>query len=208
MRYFKNRDGVALVTSLMLTLISLTIVMALLLMITRSTTVSAMNKRYKTSLEAAYGGTELITKDIFPIMLRSFDNATFATDVNTAFSAVSLQVNAADAGTLLCFRAKMSQPSSLWPVGCSRTPNPKDSPDMTLTLTAVSGNPFTVYAKIVDTQLGNTERSGLQLEGAGVAETRSVITPQHFPYIYRMEIQSERQNTVSGQANIEVLYAY
>lgn len=208
MKYLKNKDGIALVTSLMLTLISLTIVMALMLMVTRGTTVSGMNKRYKTALEAAYGGTELIAKDVFPMILRSYDSATFATDVNAAFASVGLSVNAVDAAALLCFKAKMSQPSSLWPAGCSKTSNPKDSPDMTLTLTAVSGNPFTVYAKIVDTQLGNTDRSGLQLEGAGVAESSTVITPQHFPYMYRMEIQGERQNTVSGQANIEVVYAY
>jgi len=47
MNRLNNNKGVALVTALMLTLISLTIVMALMYMITQGTTVSASYKRYK-----------------------------------------------------------------------------------------------------------------------------------------------------------------
>jgi hypothetical protein len=46
------------------------------------------------------------------------------------------------------------------------------------------------------------------LEGSGVAESSSLLTPQHFPYIYRMEVQGERQDNSTAKANIEVLYAY
>jgi len=45
MNRLNNNKGVALVTALMLTLISLTIVMALMYMITQGTTVSASNKK-------------------------------------------------------------------------------------------------------------------------------------------------------------------
>lgn len=79
---------------------------------------------------------------------------------------------------------------------------------MSFTLQASSGNPFIVYSKIVDTVSGNSDTGGLQLEGGGVAESSSLLTPQHFPFIYRMEIQGERQNNSTTQANIEVLYAY
>ncbi|HQB39162.1 MAG TPA: hypothetical protein PL053_07780 [Deltaproteobacteria bacterium] len=203
MKFLKNENGVALVTALMLTLISLGIVMSLMLMVTRSTVVSGMNKRYKTSVEAAYGGTEILTKDIMPMIFRNYSASNLATMVQTDFSVISPQL-----GDQTCLQAKLTKATANWPSNCSKQPNPKQSPDVSFQLTAVAGNPFMVYSKIVDTSLGNSDQSGLQLEGAGVAESSTVITPQHFPYIYRLEIQGERQNISSGQANIEVLYAY
>ena len=195
-----NEKGIALVTALMFTLISLTIVMALLYMITRSTQISGQQKKYKTSLEAAYGGTEIITKDIIPMIL---SNTSISTITDT-FEAIDMEVFA----TQNCLQSKLTLATKNWPAGCSNTPNPKKEPDLTFQLSAATGNPFTVYSKIVDTSSGNSDVSGLQLEGSGVAEGSSLITPQHFPYIYRVEVQGERENNSTAQANIEVLYAY
>jgi len=164
-----------------------------------------MNKRYKTSLEAAYGGTEILTKDVMPMIFRNYSSATLAADLTDSVKGFGSMLQVADQK---CLQAKLTKSTANWPVDCSSTSNPKQSSDLSMTLQPVSGNPFIVYSKIVDTQKGNSDRSGLQLEGAGVAETSSYITPQHFPYIYRLEIQGERQNLASGQANIEVLYAY
>ena len=79
---------------------------------------------------------------------------------------------------------------------------------MTMDLQATTGSPFTVYTKIVDTVPGNSDISGLQLEGSGVAESSSLLRPQQIPYIYRIEIQGERKDNPTAQANLEVLYAY
>ena len=204
MNVLRSRNGIALVTSLMLTLISMTMVMALLYMITQGTKVSGEYKRYKTALEAAYVGPEIYMKDVFPMIMRNYSSATLVNDVTTAFSGVSLQVDT----TQSCLQSKLTKATSNWPVGCDATPFAAKNPDMNITLQATSGNPFTVYSKIVDTSVGNSDISGLQLEGSGVAEGSSVITPQHFPYIYRVEVQGQRQNNPTAQANIEVLYAY
>jgi len=205
MKFIRNEDGIALVTSLMFTLITLGIVMALLLMITRGINVSGMNKRYKTALEASYGGTEIFTKDIFPFILRNYSSATLITNVQNTFGGTSVTNVLA---TQNCLQSKLTQATANWPAGCSNSPSPKQSPDISFRMTAASGNPFIVYSKIVDTVKGNTDIGGLQLEGAGVAESSSVLTPQSFPYIYRLEVQGERQNNPTAQANIEVLYAY
>jgi hypothetical protein len=199
MKRITNEDGVALVTSLMLTLISLTIVMALLLMVTQSIKVSGLNKRYKTALEASYGGVEIFAKDMLPYILRNPGIPNWTTDFSGA--AVLSGIN--------CLQTKLTTSSAGGGWGaCSSTSNPKQSPDISFVMQAVSGNPFIVYAKIVDTVKGNSDVSGLQLEGAGVAESTTVLTPQSFPYIYRLELQGERQNNPTAQANIEVLYAY
>lgn len=205
MKFLRNNNGIALVTSLMFTLITLGIVMALLLMITRGTTVSGMNKKYKTALEASYGGTEIFTKDMFPFILRNYSSASLITDVRNTFGGTGVTNVLA---TQNCLQSKLTKSTVDWPAGCSNSPSPKQSPDISFSLTAVSGNPFIVYSKIVDTVKGNSDIGGLQLEGAGVAETSSVLTPQSFPYIYRLEVQGERQNNPTAQANIEVLYAY
>lgn len=201
MRLLPDNKGFALVTSLMLTLLTLTIVMSLLYMITQSTKISGTSKKYKTALEASYGGAEILTKEILPFVLRNYDSA-FASDLEDSFSQVHLEVTSAS-----CLQTKLSSKTSSWE-GCSTGSDPKVSPDITFKMQASSGNPFLVYSKIVDTVSGNTDVSGLQLEGAGVAESQSVLTPQHFPYIYKVEIQGERETNSTAQANIEVLYAY
>ena len=217
MKWLRNQDGVALVTALMLTLISLGIVMALLYMITQGTKFSGLNKRYKTAIEASYGGTEIFTKDIFPFIMRNYSSPTMITDVQTAFGGTAVTNVLA---TQNCLQDKLTKPTTQWRAGCSSTPNPVQSPDISFSLAAVSGNPFVVYSKIVDTVRGNTDIGGLQLEGSGVAESSSVLTPQTFPYIYRLEVQGERltnsaaktdpsaRAAPTAQTNIEVLYAY
>jgi len=204
MRLCNNNKGIALVTALMLTLISMTIIMALMYMITQGTQMSAQFKRYKTALEASYGGTELVTKDIFPLIMQNYSTTGLISAVTTPFSGINMQV----VTTQDCLQGKISNPTHRWPVGCSSSSSPKQSPDFTFKLTATTGNPFMVYSKIVDTMSGNTDLSGLQLEGSGVVEGSSVLTPQHFPYTYRLEIQSERENNATAQSTIEVLYAY
>lgn len=191
-------------TSLMLTLISLTIVMALMLMMTSSIKNSAQYKKYKTSLEAAYGGTEIMTKDVFPLIMQNYSSATLVGTVTSSFaSSLDMQIPSQK-----CLQAKLTQPTRNWPAECNRSSNVKSGFDLSFELAATTGNPFIVYSKIVDTTTGNTDVSGLQLEGAGVAEGTSVLTPQHFPYLYRVEVQGERKTSATAQSNIEVLYAY
>jgi len=206
MKILRSQDGIALVTSLMLTLISLTIVLALLYMVTQSTKVSGQSKRYKTALEASYGGSEVVTKDIFPFIMRNYSSSTLKDDLEGAagFGAVSLSLNT----TQSCLQKKLTKATSDWPIDCDSSPFASKNPDFNIKLSAVSGNPFTVYSKIVDTVVGNSNIGGLQLEGAGVAESQNVLTPQHFPYVYRLEIQGQRENNPTAQATIEVLYAY
>ena len=206
MKHLKDNSGIALITSLMFTLISLTIVMALLYMVTQSTRVSGANKRYKTALEASYGGSELFTKDILPYLLQKYDSANIKSDITGEFSTVGLTIPANV--SILCLQSKLTLPSDKWPAGCSNSSSPKQNPDMTFNLLSTTANPYTIYSKIVETALGNTDLSGLQLEGAGVAEATPGITPQHFPYMYRLELQGEQTVASSAQANIEVLYAY
>lgn len=204
MKLLKNDKGIALVTSLMLTLISLTIVMAMLYLVTQGIQTSGQNKKYHTALDAAYGGSEIVLKDIMPVVFQNYSSTGFVANIQGAFSGVNLQV----LSTQECLQKKLSYETTAWPAGCSNDPNPAKSPDLSITLPSSTGNPYIVYSKIVDTVKGNTSQSGLQLEGSGVAESSSILTPQHFPFYYRLEIQGEKQTGATARANIEVLYAF
>jgi len=208
-RRLTDSGGVALITALMFTLISLVIAMSMMYIITQSTKVSGTNKRYKTAIEASYGGAELLAKDMIPFLMVNFNNsANLAGLVGTAYSSVNAVLG--QGGTpadVACLQAKLRGPSSTWPAGCSNTPSPTDHPDLTYNVLSATGNPYKIYSKIVETKAGNTDTSGLQLEGEGVAEASSSIAPMHNPYIYRLEVQGQ-QSATSERANIEVLYAY
>jgi hypothetical protein len=208
-KFLHNNEGIALVTSLMLTLISLTIVMAVMYMITQSIQQSGMMKRYKTALEASYGGTDIIMKEIVPAILADSESGTLFTDLVTKYSTIDLQVNP-DATVQSCFQQKLTKQASEW-TSCTATAqvvNAKEQPDLSFKLQAANGAPYTVYAKIVDTIKGNTDMSGLQLEGAGVAESLTVLNPKNIPFVYRLEIQAERSTNAVEQGNMSVVYAY
>ena len=211
-RVVKNEHGIALVTSLMLTLITLAIIMAVMYLISSSIQNTGANKRYKSAMEAAYGGTELVVKDLLPMIMRDFASANLGTDISNYSQDAGLTVSANGynntSQSQQCLQDKLTLPTSHWHTYCSNTLNPTTTPDITLTLPATNGTQFSVYSKIVDTVPGNTDSSGLQLEGAGVAESNTIIVPQHFPYVYRLEIQGQRTVNPAEKSNISVLYAY
>jgi len=193
----KNEQGIALVTALMLTLISLGVILSAFYILTQGIRQQGASKRYRTALGAAYGGQQVFVKDIIPALMRNYSS------INTDFTSLSPVVGSKD-----CLRAKLNTSTSSWPAACSQTISPKDQPDLTFVMPSTGTVPFTAYSKIVDTIAGNSDVGGLQLEGAGVAESVSLIKPQHYPYIYRVEVQGERSTNATEQANVSVLYAY
>lgn len=205
MRRLKNEKGIALVTALMLTLISMTIIMSLLYLLGLGVQISASQKRYKTALEASYGGAEVVLKDVVPLIFQGYSTSQIHDQFDVA-GGVDMQFPSGTA----CLNEKLTEPTSLWSSSCSSTVNAKSSSDVSFTLQATGPStvPFAVYTKIVDTVKGNSDTSGLQLEGAGVAEASTVITPQHFPFVYRVEVQAERAVRATERSNLSVLYAY
>jgi len=193
-----NERGVALVTVLLLALIGLGITLAALYMVGRGIQISGLFKRYETALEASHGAADFVVKEFIPNKIGEVPLATLGN-----YGGI-VAYNIDDA----CFTNKLTLPTASW--GCSDTSlDPTNSPDMTLTLAATGGTPFRVFTKIVDTVPGNTSTSGIMLEGMGVVESGSgIITPQHFPYMYRIEVRGERQTNPDERANLSVLYAY
>ena len=199
MGHLNNERGAALVTALMLTLISLAIAMSLLYMVLSGTRMSAAQKRYKSSLDASHGAAELFTKQVIERAFQGYSSAA----IESQFSAVELKLS-----DTACFQDKIGKPTDLWGSGCSSTVEPTQAPDMTAKLMG-EGTNFNVFGKIVDTIPGNSDLSGIELDsGAGVAGTGSGISPQHLPGLYTVEVQAESEANAREKARLSVLYEY
>lgn len=215
MSYLNNNKGIALVTSLLFTLISLGIIMALLTTVIQGTRVSSANKSYKTATEAGYGAVDVISRDIFPAIFQGTFDDTYKNNLSDAIG-FSLPL-------LACFDQKVGSPTSLWTacVGQPTSTIPTESTDMTFNLKATNDPVgFKVYAKISDTRCGgdtaagqpcsNSDSTGIDYldAGSGVTASSGTVTPQHRPAYYRIEVQSERAVNPNEKSKLSVLYSY
>jgi hypothetical protein len=224
MNAFRNEKGIALITALMLTTITLVIALTLLYMITQGVQMTGAGKRYQNVREASYGGVEVLTKDVIPLIFNGYSSVT---SLNTQLAKLNTDgqlVTSIARNGYSCLGQKLMLPSAQWNANCrDNNYNPTVAPDLAFNLSSANaGQPYRVYAKIVDTQqrvfylpdgsktiiAGNTEASGLMLEGGAVTEANQVISPKHFPYIYRIEVQGQKATNAIEQANVSVLYAY
>ena len=217
MKLLANQKGIALITALMLTLISLTIVLYLMYMITAGVKMSGANKRYKTALEASYGSSEIVLKEVFPILFSGIAAPATALSLRTLEFSPSLNLSPSSD---LCLNEKLTRPLSKWSLACSSSSDAKTAPDITLTLNSTTSDPFTVYTKILDTTcsdprpypVGNctgSDLSGMNLDsGASVSGGNSGVSVQHLPATYRVEVQGERSTNPLEKSTLSILYAY
>jgi hypothetical protein len=202
-----NERGIALVMVLILAAISLAIMAALIYMITMSTQVSGIQKRYRTALEAGKGGASV-----------AFQTIGAGGDPNLGLS--NFNIPAMNVGGTDCFTAKLNTATADWPKDgggndiCSTSfsidPNQSSSYDWSFQLGAMPA--YNVYAKIVDTVNGNSSRSvgaGATLLKAGVVNANSGEVPvKSYPYLYTIEIQSVNSGNTAEKAEYSVLYEY
>ncbi|MDD2733492.1 MAG: hypothetical protein PHF56_06090 [Desulfuromonadaceae bacterium] len=238
MRVLHNENGIALITALMFTALSLVITMSLLYMVTAGIRSSGAMKRYRTTTEAAYGGTDIVVKDLIAASFAFHDYS--VANPGTSFSsymtgnANGYMKNLNAPNISACLRAKLTSPKSKWSVACSNASlNAKEASDITFNLNAASGTPFAVYSKIVDTMerkfivmesysaasgglgkrsktitvAGNSDTSSMALESGSTTDGSGVTVP-HYPYMYRIEVQAERQQNATEKAKMSVQYAY
>ena len=163
MKFLKNEKGVALITSLMFTLIALTITTMLLYIVTQNIKLSGSHKRYKNTLEASYGAADLVTKEVIPLIFADYSTAgSFSVNklaMLTKLSSISMEMKSSDA----CMVQKINNPSSLW-TSCSADQKASNMSsikmyaDISFNLRGtLDSSGFNVYSKIIDTLPGNTD---------------------------------------------------
>ena len=231
MRTWNNEKGIALVTTLMLTLIALAMTLLLLYIATQNTTLSGSQKRYRNSLQASYGGVGVITDEVIPLLFKDYSSTgafTITKNAMTAkFSNIGLTVISSDS----CLSQKLGMPTSNW-ASCSAAQQSsslasiKSSPDITFVLKgATDATGYRVYTKIVETMAGNTDTSANAivksadvlngsslLSGTGAAYNAATgtggVRVEHIPVKYHIEVQGERATNTAEKSNLSVLYAY
>lgn len=211
-----NNKGVALITTLMLTLIAFGISMVMLYMVLQATQLSGTSRQYKNSLEAAVGGVDILTKDALPYMIGAAGNFVAGTSTTSYFKdSLTASMPGLNATTMAlidntCLNAKLTQ--KVWGTACgasSLTLDAKVSPDIRFDLRSqisASATGYRVYTKIVSTTPGNTDMSGRNLEGEST--TGAPGQDVGAPYMYRIEVTGEKVSNPREKANLSLLYAY
>lgn len=211
MKTLRNEKGIALVMVLVLALISLAIVATLVYMVLQGTKSSGFLKRYESAREAGMGGTELVAA---LISNRGDLNITgLPIDSKSTVSFVLCDCGLPDVlgdnvpNTCLC--RKLCDPTASWvAAGCDDSFDPTSNYDMYFKLPGLDTNEFEVFAKIVDTTLGNSDLSGEDLGGTCVACGGGEVPVSPAPYLYRIEINTEQTPTRIQRSRLSVLYGY
>lgn len=215
-----DNKGIALVTALLFTLISLGIVMMLLYIVTQGTRISAASKSYKTSIEASYGAVEVVTKDLFPAIFSKYTTSASIAALAPNYSNVNMTFPALD-----CFAEKTRKSTAQWdPTLCTasnKSYTPSESPDLSFILKSSNDTAgYRVYTKITDTKCGgntavnepctNSDATGIDYldGGSGVTGGGGMVTPQHKPAYYNIELHGERASNPREKSKLSVLYAY
>jgi len=205
-----NQKGIALVMVLILSAIVLAIISGLIYMITSTTQISGMQKRYKTALEAGIGGAEITyqfialggDQNLTNELKNDLSSLIPLITTSTGCTGIDISNNA-----FTGLEAKLRTPTTTWS-NCDNTmtiiPGIATSYDMQFEL---GMNPtYTVYTKIVDTIEGNSG-GGEELSIQGVVSSGE-ITVVSIPYLFTVEVNAENAANPSERAKLSILYQY
>jgi Flp pilus assembly pilin Flp len=220
----RNEKGIALVTVLILALIALALISTLIFMVTQGTKVSGFYKRYATSLDAGYGGAEIITSLVYNrgelgitgLGLSFPAKCVCATDPDPTDEVYFLPSPDTCLCRKLCIPPYKSDGAYNWGVSgtgaCPADGATMDavvSPDMQFNLSG-TGTDYQVSAKIVDTTLGVSDMSGEQLScGTGTGYPCEGFHGEPTPYLYRIEVDSRgNASNLKEKSRLSILYAF
>lgn len=216
MKIIKNQKGIALMTALLLTLVTLAVIMAVFYLINRQTNTSAAQKVYTSALQAAYGDSDIFIKDLLPMMFPYVDDPLKDNSYwENNFTGIDLKI----ASTSACMNDKLKKDTVDWsncPTGSTST-DATAFADTTIMLKGVNTN-YKVYSKIIDTIKGNTDSSGnsdrYSSADGSTGKGGNNLDGKRVPFVYTVEIQAEAASSALGnkpgqeKAMLEVLYAY
>lgn len=211
----KAERGIVLLVVLILSAVTLLIMTALIYMVTSGTQISGFQKRYKTSLEAARGGS-----DVFYLLMGlrgdSASTAVFTGELSAIGLSSSMPISTSTcAGTSLGgtvytkWQAKLMTPSTSW-TNCnsSLTIDTADPTTYDIKLVLGTETKYNYYAKIVSAIEGNSGSDLGLLKDGVVSSGTGEITVQSQPYLYAVEVEAENSANTNERAKFSILYQY
>lgn len=201
-----SESGIALVMVLILSAISLAIMAALIYMITSSTQVSGIQKRYKTALQAGKAGAQATYGFIGG---RGFMNMTGLDN----FASSSVQGTGTIDGvsvTQSCNTWKLDYSTSMWPLACDKdlSINPDVSSTYDISFDIGTTPEYTVRSKIVDTVEGNSGGGEGLLKSGVVSSESGEVAVVSKPYLYTIEVDAQKKDNPKERGKYEILYQY
>ena len=191
-----GQQGIALVMILILAAIALAIMAGLIYMITAGTQISGMQKRYKTALDAGFGGAD-ITFQLIAARGDPFDSAT------------ETLLNYHRSLSDTCLADKLNKETADWDAACDKTMTVgSSSNDMYFDLGAIGYPTYRVYSKIVDTVEGNSGADEGLIGKGVVASGSGEVTVVSRPYLYTIEVDAENRDNAAERAKLSILYQY
>ncbi|MEO0228302.1 MAG: hypothetical protein ABIL70_09670 [candidate division WOR-3 bacterium] len=188
-----NDHGIALVTAMILALIAMAIAVATIYMILQSTEVSGIKKRYTTALGASKGAAEGTA-----LLISLYGS------IPSDMTGITTISNAS------CFETKLMERKVNWGSCDTGSTVSNTSYDIKFVFDAKDGGKYDAYGKIVDTIPGNT-LVGESLEVKGVvsgSQSGYIKNPTTVPYMYKLEIRSEKTGNPQDSSDISALYAH
>jgi len=210
----KSEKGMVLIVVLVLSAVVLALITALIYMVTSGTQISGAQKRYKSSLEAAKGGNELLYR-LVGLRGDETDNQMFTDALADAGLTSSMPIM-----TSLCtgtsngspyykLEAKLKTPTTSW-VNCNSdlAINPDNSNTYDVVFQMGATTRYNLYAKIVQT-IDGIAGADLGLVNNGVVSGGTgEITPMPKPYLYAMEILASSSTNTFERTKLSILYQY
>lgn len=202
MKIVKNDKGVTLLIVLVLSGVALVIVAGVLYMITEGTRISGSTKRYKTALECARAGTNVVIQVI---------NAGTGATANIG----TLVLNTPNANRVFDSAiGKLNIPTSQWAAQGYDTSININTADPDLWFDLGANPTCRVYAKITDTAIGNSSHGSSAIHRGGTVDSAAggkgsgEISSSSYPYLYTIEILAQMSTNPQERAKLSVLYQY
>ena len=187
-----GQQGIALVMVLILAAIALAIMAGLIYMITAGTQISGMQKRYKTALDAGFGGADV------SYQLIAARGDPFIPGIPLTFNITSP-----------CLTDKLNKETADWDSACDKSITVSPSYyDMYFDLGTIGYPTYRVYSKIVDTVEGNSGADEGLISKGVVASGSGEVTVVSMPYLYTIEVDAENVANPAERAKLSVLYQY
>lgn len=194
-----NQKGIALVMVLVMSAISLSMMTGLVYMVTNMTQISGDQKRYKTALEAGFGGADVILDMI----------GERGVPVISGLS--NFSVPAENVGGTDCLTPKLLNTTTDWPTACNANltidPATTSTFDLTFTLGAAPME-YIIHSKIVDTVEGNTGGDEGLVTCGVVCSNPGEVKVVKVPFLYTVEVNAENTTNSAERAKLSILYQY
>ena len=211
----KSEKGVVLVVVLVLSAVVLAVMTALIYMVTTGTQMSGFQKRYKTSLEAAKGGSDLVYQFVAlrgdPADDTVFTNALIASGLTSSMPILTSACTGTSTGgtQYTALQAKLMTPTTSW-VNCNSnvTIDPNDSTTYDMMFQMGATTRYNFYAKIVQTIDGNSGGDLGLLNKGVISGSTGEITVMPKPYLYDMEVVAANSANPLERAKLSILYQY